>query len=354
MLLHHRRRRARAKPNWEGGAKQGIACSRAPHTRRPRVSSAEVLRQAPNLDVLRRTASQLTCTDHPPSHTWPSLTAQVPSSLSLLWCLADPHTPPPWCRGPNLVLCASSVYVRTSCLVFGLLSNAPSAHARLFSDCIAVHGPSLAVSGRPPTRRHPPAPFLGGAAGVGGQELPRPMGPPATPRGLPIHWGLMGVWRCVFKRSTATQIRNQRFALRTSRLHLSRRASDAASALIDPCPRCPCTAQHCRGLAVGSAAGGCWVASGLCTWVGWWDAAVRYGGSGMRAVPASTTAGGSGGGNGGLCMALQLSITTITRGLHSEERVERHVGGICRVHDVQRCSRGVTLRIQPWQCLMPA
>ena len=153
MLLHHRRRRARAKSNWEGGAKQGIACSRAPHTRRPRVSSAEVLRQAPNLDVLRRIATQLTCTDHPPSHTWPSLTAQVPSSLSLLSCLADPHTPPPWCRGPNLVLCASSVYVRTSCLVFGLLSNAPSAHARLFSDCIALHGPSLAVSGRPPTRR---------------------------------------------------------------------------------------------------------------------------------------------------------------------------------------------------------
>ena len=153
MLLHHRRRRARAKSKSEGGAKQGIVCSRAPHTRRPRVSSAEVLRQAPNLDVLRRTASQLTCTDHPPSHTWPSLTAQLPSSLSLLSCLADPHTPPPWCRGPNLVLCASSVYVRTSCLVFGLLSNAPSAHARLFSDCIALHGPSLAVSGRPPTRR---------------------------------------------------------------------------------------------------------------------------------------------------------------------------------------------------------
>ena len=153
MLLHHRRRRARAKSKSEVRSQAGYCVQPStPHTP-PRVSLAEVLRQAPNLDVLRRTATQLTCTDHPPSHTWPSLTAQVPSSLSLLSCLADPHTPPPWCRGPNLVLCASSVYVRTSCLVFGLLSNAPSAHARLFSDCIALHGPSLAVSGRPPTRR---------------------------------------------------------------------------------------------------------------------------------------------------------------------------------------------------------
>ena len=162
MLLHHRRRRARAKSKSEVRSQAGYCVQPStPHTP-PRVSLAEVLRQAPNLDVLRRTATQLTCTDHPPSHTWPSLTAQVPSSLSLLSCLADPHTPPPWCRGPNLVLCASSVYVRTSCLVFGLLSNAPSAHARLFSDCIAVHGPSLAVSGRPPQH---------GAAGSG-----RPLG----------------------------------------------------------------------------------------------------------------------------------------------------------------------------------
>ena len=215
MLLRRRRQRARAKSKSEVRSQAGYCVQPStPHTP-PRVSLAEVLRQAPNLDVLRRTATQLTCTDHPPSHTWPSLTAQVPSSLSLLWCLADPHTPPPWCRGPNLVLCASSVYVRTSCLVFGLLSNAPSAHARLFSDGNFPHGPSLAVSGRPPTRRHPPAPFLGGAAGVGGQELPRPMGPPATPRGLPIHWGLMGVWRCVFNCNP-----NQKSALRTSHFAL--------------------------------------------------------------------------------------------------------------------------------------